>query len=84
MPTNRKRVVRTNKGKLARTVTPAYREELRAKDFLGELTESEAQLAKSLNFYCWDSHMKNERKIENTGHHGRLDKSKQKNINRRI
>ncbi len=76
MPTNRKRTLRMNKNRTMRSITQVYREELRAKDFLGELNEGELLLAKKIDVYCWDGWMKTQ--IDNTGHSGRFNKSTQK------
>ena len=53
-PTNRKRQLRTPSRRIP-AVTPEYIELLKARDFLGELTENEISLAKELGVYCWDA-----------------------------
>lgn len=62
MPTNRKRKLRTSKRRIPANVTPEYIETLRARDFLGELSEEEIPVAKELKIYKWDAWCKKNRK----------------------
>lgn len=53
-PTNRKRQLRTSR-RTPKIFSDQYIEELRARDFLGELTIEEIPVAESLGIYCWDA-----------------------------
>jgi hypothetical protein len=45
-------------------ITDEYRETLRCRDFMGELTEAEIPIAKKLGVYGWDETVKGWRKEE--------------------
>lgn len=57
MPTNRKRKMRMSR-RIPKTFNDQYIEELKARDFLGELTFEEIPVAQSLGIYIWDGWMK--------------------------
>jgi hypothetical protein len=61
MPTNRTK--RARHRRIPGIISTQYLEELRAKDFLGELSADEIPVAKAHGIYCWDDFMKNERRI---------------------
>jgi hypothetical protein len=61
MPTNRKLRKRTS-NRIPTKITDAYFEELRVRDFLGELREEEISLAKELGVFMFDEWMKEEKR----------------------
>mgnify|MGYP001425971386 FL=1 len=60
MPTTRRRMVRPSR-RLPTVVTDAYRDDLVLRDFLGELTDEEAEVAKKLKLFRWDALQKETR-----------------------
>jgi len=40
-------------------ISPQYLDELKLRDFLGQLTEDEIPIAKKHNVYRWDEYIKN-------------------------
>jgi hypothetical protein len=62
MPTNRTRQSRVPKVWVPAKPSPEYLAELEFKDFMGELTPEEIEIAKKNGIYKWDEWVKKQKK----------------------